>query len=55
MQLGILTAPFEATPLNQVADYAASAGFQSLELPAGPPPGSRNAAMPAQRTSPLRP
>lgn len=40
MQLGILTAPFETTPLEGVADYAASAGFQSLEIACWPQAGA---------------
>ncbi len=39
MQLGILTAPFTETPLEQVADYAASAGFQALEIACWPAAG----------------
>ncbi len=40
MQLGILTAPFPDTPLEGVADYAASAGFQSLEIACWPAAGA---------------
>ncbi len=36
MQLGILTAPFPDTPLMEVADWAASAGFESLEIACWP-------------------
>ncbi|MDP3196704.1 sugar phosphate isomerase/epimerase [Tabrizicola sp.] len=39
MQLGILTAPFSETPLEQVADYAASAGFEALEIACWPQAG----------------
>ena len=39
MQLGILTAPFADTPLEQVADYAASAGFEALEIACWPQAG----------------
>ncbi len=40
MQLGILTAPFADTPLDGVADYAASAGFQALEIACWPAAGA---------------
>lgn len=36
MQLGILTAPFPETPLAGVADWAASVGFQALEVACWP-------------------
>lgn len=36
MQLGFLTAPFPDTPLNEVADWAASVGFQALEIACWP-------------------
>lgn len=36
MQLGILTAPFPDTPLAGVADWAASVGFQALEIACWP-------------------
>lgn len=36
MQLGILTAPFADTPLMEVADWAAGAGFTSLEIACWP-------------------
>ncbi len=36
MKLGILTAPFPETPLNGVADWAASVGFQALEIACWP-------------------
>ena len=39
MQLGILTAPFAETPLDGVADWAASAGFQALEIACWPSTG----------------
>ncbi len=38
MKLGLLTAPFPDTPLNEVADWAADNGFSMLEVccwPAG--------------------
>ncbi len=37
MRLGFLTAPFPATPLNDVADWAAANGFESLEIACWPP------------------
>jgi sugar phosphate isomerase/epimerase len=40
MQLGILTAPFADTPLDEVADYAASAGFEALEIACWPQAGA---------------
>ena len=40
MQLGFLTAPFADTPLQGVADYAASAGFQALEIACWPAAGA---------------
>ena len=40
MQLGILTAPFADTPLEGVADWAASAGFQTLEIACWPASGA---------------
>jgi sugar phosphate isomerase/epimerase len=39
MQLGLLTAPFPDTPLSQVADWAASAGFEALEIACWPKAG----------------
>jgi len=36
MQLGVLTAPFAGTPLGEVADWAASAGFKTLEIACWP-------------------
>ncbi len=36
MKLGFLTAPFPDTPLMQVADWAASAGFEALEIACWP-------------------
>ena len=36
MKLGLLTAPFPDTPLMQVADWAASAGFEVLEIACWP-------------------
>src|SRR4029078_11677936 len=41
MRLGFLTAPFPETPLMEVADWAASAGFEVLEIACSPrPPGA---------------
>jgi sugar phosphate isomerase/epimerase len=37
MKLGFLTAPFPDTPLHDVADWAAAAGFDSLEIACWPP------------------
>ncbi len=39
MKLGILTAPFVETPLPAVTDWAASAGFQALEIACWPAAG----------------
>ena len=36
MKLGFLTAPFPETPLNEVADWAASEGFEVLEIACWP-------------------
>jgi sugar phosphate isomerase/epimerase len=36
MKLGILTAPFPDTPLDQVADWAAQSGFEALEIACWP-------------------
>ena len=36
MKLGMLTAPFPDTPLMEVADWAASAGFEALEIACWP-------------------
>ena len=36
MKLGLLTAPFADTPLDKVADWAASEGFQALEIACWP-------------------
>ena len=36
MKLGLLTAPFPETPLNEVADWASSAGFEVLEVACWP-------------------
>lgn len=46
MQLGFLTAPFPDTPLNGVADWARSVGFEALEIacwPRAPGPTRRYA------------
>jgi sugar phosphate isomerase/epimerase len=39
MKLGILTAPFADTELNKVADWAASVGFEALEIACWPATG----------------
>ncbi|MFH1475027.1 MAG: sugar phosphate isomerase/epimerase, partial [Chloroflexota bacterium] len=36
MKLGFLTAPFPETPLMEVADWAAAAGFEVLEIACWP-------------------
>ncbi len=36
MKLGLLTAPFPDTPLAELADWAAGAGFEALEIAAWP-------------------
>ena len=36
MQLGLLTAPFPDTPLEEVADWAAASGFSALEVACWP-------------------
>ncbi len=36
MKLGFLTAPFPETPLMEVADWAAGAGFEVLEVACWP-------------------
>ena len=36
MKLGLLTAPFPATPLADVAEWASSAGFEALEIACWP-------------------
>ena len=36
MKLGFLTAPFPQTPLMEVADWAAGAGFEVLEIACWP-------------------
>ena len=36
MKLGFLTAPFPETPLTDVADWAASEGFEVLEIACWP-------------------
>jgi sugar phosphate isomerase/epimerase len=40
MKLGILTAPFADTPLDRVADWAAGAGFEALEIACWPSGGA---------------
>jgi len=39
MRLGLLTAPFPATPLDDVADWTAANGFESIEIACWPPAG----------------
>lgn len=60
MQLGILTAPFAETPLEAVADYAAGAGFQALEIACWPAAGGEKrryagtAHLPIETMTPAR-
>ncbi len=60
MQLGILTAPFADTPLDAVADYAASAGFEALEIACWPASGGETrryagtAHLPVEDMTPAR-
>ena len=37
MRLGLLTAPFDTTPLDEVADWTAANGFESIEIACWPP------------------
>jgi sugar phosphate isomerase/epimerase len=37
MRLGLLTAPFDTTPLDDVADWTAANGFESIEIACWPP------------------
>jgi sugar phosphate isomerase/epimerase len=39
MRLGLLTAPFPSTPLDDVADWTAANGFESIEIACWPPSG----------------
>ncbi|MGI1661460.1 sugar phosphate isomerase/epimerase family protein [Palleronia sp. KMU-117] len=39
MKLGLLTAPFEATPLMEVADWAGANGFSAMEIACWPASG----------------
>jgi sugar phosphate isomerase/epimerase len=39
MRLGLLTAPFPGTPLDEVADWTAANGFESIEIACWPPSG----------------
>jgi hypothetical protein len=39
MQLGLLTAPFEDTPLMEVADWAGANGFSAFEVACWPASG----------------
>ncbi|HEX2369520.1 MAG TPA: sugar phosphate isomerase/epimerase, partial [Acidimicrobiia bacterium] len=36
MKMGLLTAPFASTPLEEVADWSAAEGFEMLEVCAWP-------------------
>lgn len=60
MQLGILTAPFPDTPLEAVADYAADAGFEALEIACWPQAGGEKrryagtAHLPVETMTPAR-
>lgn len=60
MQLGILTAPFPDTPLEAVADYAAGAGFEALEIACWPQAGGEKrryagtAHLPVEDMTPAR-
>ena len=40
MQLGLLTAPFEDTPLTEVAAWAGANGFSAVEVACWPAAGS---------------
>lgn len=42
MKLGLLTAPFEDTPLTEVATWAASVGYQQLEIACWPQAGAES-------------
>ena len=50
MELGLLTAPFPDTPLDEVAAWSVSEGFTALEI-ACSAPAARRAAMPARAIS----
>jgi sugar phosphate isomerase/epimerase len=39
VRLGLLTAPFPSTPLDDVADWTAANGFESIEIACWPPAG----------------
>lgn len=60
MKLGILTAPFPDTPLEQVADYAVGAGFEALEIACWPQAGGEKrryagtAHLPIEEMTPAR-
>lgn len=60
MKLGILTAPFANWPLEAVADYAAGAGFQALEIACWPAAGGEKrryagtAHLPVEDMTPAR-
>jgi sugar phosphate isomerase/epimerase len=60
MQLGILTAPFPDMALEQVADYAADAGFEALEIACWPQAGGEKrryagtAHLPVEDMTPAR-
>jgi sugar phosphate isomerase/epimerase len=46
MHLGLLTAPFEDTPLMEVADWAGANGFSAFEVACWPASAGRSGAMP---------
>ncbi|MFZ1513510.1 MAG: sugar phosphate isomerase/epimerase, partial [Tabrizicola sp.] len=60
MQLGILTAPFPDMALEQIADYAADAGFEALEIACWPQTGGEKrryagtAHLPVEDMTPAR-
>mgnify|MGYP000875067598 FL=1 len=60
MKLGILTAPFPDTLLEQVADYAVGAGFEALEIACWPQAGGEKrryagtAHLPIEEMTPAR-
>ena len=51
MRLGFLTAPFPDTSLNDVADWAAATGFESLEIACWPPSSGDARRYPGRATS----
>ncbi len=60
MKLGLLTAPFETTPLTEVARWAASVGYEQLEVASWPAAGGEKrryagtAHLPIEDMSPAR-